>query len=199
MKTFKYESDFQVLGNEHRAFIVSSLAAARGLCRIHHFPKDQKPAKEQTPFIKLFQKMKIPLRFENSDLVVERASEICPLEADLTQAPDLIPVLGVLLSKAQGKSCLRLGPDFPQKRLELLSILFGHMRVSHRLLSSSLEMEGVPFHHHQFFVFDPEQDPEMAFAAAVARSMGYRLRVLNSQVTEQAFPGFWNLISGGPG
>lgn len=211
MKTFSFEGGIQNFNNQliagqtglepnyEHAFIIAAIAAARGHCRIKDFPRNS-----QQPnfiFVKLFQDMNIAIRFENSDLIVDRSGDIRSITVSLGKALDLLPTLSVLLSKAQGKSLIF---DIPQDTTEDINLLFktsellNFMKVPFFVDSKGLHISELKFHHHEFFVFDPGQDHRLAFAAALAKSMGYRMRILNSEVVNKSLSGFWNLISGGP-
>jgi 3-phosphoshikimate 1-carboxyvinyltransferase len=73
------------------------------------------------------------------------------------------------------------------------------MNVEHQLHDDGITIKSLGRHHHQFFEFDPDQDHRLAFAGALAKSFGYRMRILNPRVVDKSFPSFWNLIGGGPG
>lgn len=182
------------------AFVVASLAASRGHCEIENFPFES--LQPDVCFVELFKKMNVPLERKKSSLVVSRTSEMRPIEASLKKSPDLFPVLAVLLTKAKGSSRLFDTPqlkfkesDRMAKTCELLKL----MKVPFEATDQSLTIYSQGRHHHEFFEYNPDQDHRLAFAGALARSMGYRMRILNPQVVDKSFPGFWNLIGGGPG
>jgi 3-phosphoshikimate 1-carboxyvinyltransferase len=181
------------------AFVVAALAAVRGHCQIHNFPSQS--LQPDFEFLNFFRKMEIPFELNSSIFSVSRAEKIQPLKASLRNCPDLFPVLSVILAKAEGVSHLYDAPQLVHKesnRLIKTSELLKLMKVEHEILPDGLKIIGRP-HHHEFFEFDPDQDHRLAFAAAVAKSMGYRLRILHPEVVEKSFPQFWSLISGGPG
>lgn len=181
------------------AFVVAALAAARGSCTIPQFPMNSLQPDRQ--FLDFFRSMNIPYTLSDGVLQVQRAEKIQPLRASLRSAPDLFPVLCILLSKAQGESHLFDTPQLIHKesnRLLKTSELLTKMKIQHQLEEGGIKIQGAP-HHHEFFEFDPDEDHRLAFAAAVAKSMGYRLRVLHPDVVDKSFPDFWSLISGGPG
>ncbi|MFN9068016.1 MAG: 3-phosphoshikimate 1-carboxyvinyltransferase, partial [Bdellovibrionales bacterium] len=181
------------------AFVVAALAAVRGHCKIHKFPHVS--LQPDFEFINFFKKMKIPLELNSSVLTVGRAEKIEPLQASLRNCPDLFPVLSVILSKADGVSHLYDAPQLVHKesnRLLKTSELLKLMKVNHEIYDDGIKISGSK-HHHEFFDFNPDQDHRLAFAAAVAKSMGYRLRILHPEVVDKSFPQFWSLISGGPG
>jgi 3-phosphoshikimate 1-carboxyvinyltransferase len=182
------------------AFVVAALAAARGHCEIESFPNPS--LQPDHIFVELFQKMNIPTKFENKSLVVSRAESIAPIRVSLNSAPDLFPVLCVLLSKAKGESEIYNTPQLIFKesnRLQKTSELLTLMKVRHQVQSAGIKIFGPASHHHEFFEFDSDHDHRLAFAAALAKSMGYRLKINHPEVVDKSFPGFWNLISGGPG
>ena len=194
VSTLKVEPDIS------SAFIVASLAAGRGHCEIENFPFDSlQPDKF---FLDLFKKMNVPWEQKGTSLVVDRAFEMKPIETSLKMAPDLFPVLCVLLTKAKGKSVIYDTPQLVHKesdRLKKTSELLKLMRVENKVIENGIEINSSGRHHHEFFEFDPDQDHRLAFAGALAKSFGYRTRIKNPDVVNKSFPGFWELIGGGPG
>jgi 3-phosphoshikimate 1-carboxyvinyltransferase len=182
------------------AFVVASLAAGRGHCEIKNFPFES--LQPDICFVKLFKKINISCERQGDSLVVDRALEMKPIETSLRRAPDLFPVLCVLLSKAKGQSRIYDTPQLVHKesnRLQKTAELLGLMNVEHQLHDDGITIKSLGRHHHQFFEFDPDQDHRLAFAGALAKSFGYRMRILNPRVVDKSFPSFWNLIGGGPG
>jgi 3-phosphoshikimate 1-carboxyvinyltransferase len=193
-------SEIKVEPDLSSAFVVASLAACRGHCEIQDFPFSS--LQPDLLFVRLFEKMNVPLETRGSTLVVDRAFDLRPLEVSLRQAPDLFPVLAVLLTRAKGTSRIYNIPQLRFKESDRLSRtceLLHHMKVPFEAGDAELKIMSRGRHHHQFFEFNPDQDHRLAFAAALARSMGYRMKILDPEVVNKSFPGFWNLIGGGPG
>ncbi len=182
------------------AFVIASLAAARGRCEIDQFPFES--LQPDLYFVELFKKMQIPIEQRGPTLFVQRGSDLKPLEVSLKQAPDLFPVLCVLLTKVKGKSRIFDTPQLLYKesnRLQKTSELLTLMKVEHQLERNGITILSTGRHHHEFFEFDPDQDHRLAFAGALAKAMGYRMRIKNSHVVDKSFSDFWSLIGGGPG
>lgn len=182
------------------AFVVASLAAARGHCEISNFPFES--LQPDLFFLELYKKMNVPIDRRENCLIVDRANQLLPIETSLRNAPDLFPVLCVLLTKAKGQSRIFDTPQLIFKesnRLQKTAELLTLMKVEHQIEQDGIVINSTGFHHHEFFHFDPDHDHRLAFAAALAKSMGYRMKISNPQVVDKSFPGFWNLIGGGPG
>ncbi len=182
------------------AFVVASLAAGRGHCEIQNFPFQS--LQPDILFVSLFKEMGIPLTKVGTTLQVERALHMKSLEISLRQAPDLFPVLCVLLTRTQGVSRIYDTPQLVHKesnRLQKISELLNLMRVENKIENDGIVIRSLGRHHHEFFEFDPDQDHRLAFAAALAKSFGYRMRIRHPKVVKKSFPQFWDLIGGGPG
>lgn len=182
------------------AFVVASLAAARGTCEL--FPFDISSLQPDVAFVEIFKKIGIPVEIHNSCLKIQRSQTWNPIRISLRNSPDLFPVLCVLLSKCDGESEIYDTPQLVFKesnRLQKTSELLSLMRVRHEVLENGIRIKGKKYHHHEYFQFQPDHDHRLAFAAAVAKSMGYRMRILNPEVVNKSFPGFWDLITGGAG
>jgi 3-phosphoshikimate 1-carboxyvinyltransferase len=190
----------QVEPDVSSAFVVASLAAGRGHCEIKNFPFQS--LQPDLVFLDLFEKMQVPIEKSGDTLIVNRALEMKPIEVSLKKAPDLFPVFCVLLTKTKGRSQIYDTPQLIHKesnRLQKTSELLSFMKVEHEVQKDGIVINSSGRHHHEFFEFDPDQDHRLAFAAALAKSFGYRTRIKNPQVVDKSFPGFWNLIGGGPG
>lgn len=182
------------------AFVVASLAAARGYCELENFPFES--LQPDLCFLELFEKMNIPLERRKNSLIVNRTFDMKSVEISLKKAPDLFPVLAVLLTKSKGTSRIFDTPQLKYKesdRMVKTCELLKLMKVSFEATDQSITIHGQGRHHHEFFEFNPDQDHRLAFAGALAKAMGYRMRILNPQVVDKSFPGFWSLIGGGPG
>jgi 3-phosphoshikimate 1-carboxyvinyltransferase len=182
------------------AFVVASLAAVRGFCRLEPF--DRNSSQPDVAFLEIFERIGIPIEYHNQSLIVHRSAVWNPIRISLRNSPDLFPVLCILLSKCEGESEVYDTPQLIFKesnRLQKTSELLKLMRVSHQILENGIRIKGKKYHHHEYFQFQPDHDHRLAFAAAVAKSMGYRMRILNPEVVNKSFPGFWNLITGGAG
>lgn len=182
------------------AFVVASLAAGRGHCEISNFPFES--LQPDVFFLELFKEMHVPFAKRENCLIVDRATQMLPIRTSLRNAPDLFPVLCVLLTKAKGVSRIFDTPQLIYKesnRLQKTAELLTLMKVEHQLEKDGIIINSTGFHHHEFFQFDPDHDHRLAFAAALAKSMGYRMKISNPQVVNKSFPDFWNLIGGGPG
>lgn len=193
-KTIEVEQDLS------SAFVVASLAAVRGTCEL--FPFDTNSLQPDVAFIEIFKKIGIPVEIQDSKLKIQRSLTWNPVRISLKNSPDLVPVLCVLLSKCDGESEIFDTPQLVFKesnRLLKTSELLTLMKVQHQLIENGIRIRGKKYHHHEHFQFQPDHDHRLAFAAAVAKSMGYRMKILNPEVVNKSFPGFWKLITGGAG
>lgn len=145
----------------------------------------------------------------NSIEVMRTPGGLRSVEIDLSGAPDLFPVLAALAAFAKGTSRFSGAPHLRLKesdRIAGLSRLFQTVGILHtehhdgmtvRGISSELERDyakrtrqGLPF------LFDPDSDHRLAFAAAVLAAGGVPIEVQKRGVVQKSFPMFWSMIEG---
>jgi 3-phosphoshikimate 1-carboxyvinyltransferase len=128
---------------------------------------------------------------------------------DVGGAPDLFPLLAALCAFAKGKSKLAGAPHLRLKesdRIAGLARLFRTVGIRFEEHPDGLTVEGVSVEQEvEFakrrrqglaFVFDPESDHRLAFAAAVLAAFGVPIEVLNRGVVTKSLPLFWTMIEG---
>ncbi|MEM7647014.1 MAG: hypothetical protein AAF203_08900 [Pseudomonadota bacterium] len=177
-------------------FSLCACAAVNGRVQIQGIPDHS--LQPDFVFFDLFEKMGIVLSKSAGCLTIEKSAQWKPVDIDLSNSPDLFPVLSVLLARAHGRSSLR--------GLELLKY-----KESNRLQKTKelLQKVGVVCEdeNHVFvihgkanwqsgisFDFDSDHDHRMAMAAGVAQLNGASLRLLNTSVVSKSFPDFWEII-----
>lgn len=174
------------------AFSVAAYAAVGKGAVIKDFPFESSQA--DAVFVDLFQRMGIGMR-KDRDLTI-LSSKCGPVEADLENSPDLLPVLSALCALAEGASVLKNADhvrhkesDRMEKSIELIVKAGGGAYEK----NGDLYIEG-PLRPVSSFAFDPDRDHRMAMAAAVLRRAGVKVEILNSHVVNKSFPGFWRVV-----
>ncbi|MBL7713277.1 MAG: 3-phosphoshikimate 1-carboxyvinyltransferase [Chitinophagaceae bacterium] len=132
------------------------------------------------------------LQWQGQDLQVQ-AADLCGFEADLTDAPDLFPVLSVLAAAAKGRSILKGVHRLAHKesdRARSISELLSLLQVSHAIEGDRLLIEGKE--HFPAFTYVVPHDHRMAMAAALAalRADG-PVSLGNAEAVDKSYPSFW--------
>lgn len=175
------------------AFSMACLAALHQTTEIKNFPFHS--AQPDREFLNFFKKMGITFYTSGTSLIIEKAKDLVPLKADLKNTPDLFPVLAALCSQIPGRSDLYGAKQLVHKesnRLLKTKELLDHCGIPNELSSDGLQIQG----HHDIrnkneITFEPDQDHRMAMAAAVFKSVGYKIKIKNPEVVEKSFPEFW--------
>jgi 3-phosphoshikimate 1-carboxyvinyltransferase len=176
------------------AFTIAAAGALCGEVQIENFPKQS----DQPDFIflEIFKKMKIDFQQGSSDLQVMQSS-LRSIEWDLSQSPDLFPVLAVLCSQAAGTSRLYGAPHLAHKesnRIQKVAELLEKMNISFEALEDGMIIHGNPaMSHQQKFSFDPDKDHRMVMAASLFNLLGNQIEILEPQVINKSFPEFWEI------
>lgn len=150
-------------------------------------------------FLSLFDQMKASWRKEGEDLFVRKTESLKPFAADLTNTPDLFPVLAVLCARAEGVSELSGLSHLSVKesdRLQNTRHLLERLGRKTELIDNKLKIYGEGHEFSGHGAFDPDQDHRMAMAAQVANLYGARFQILNPHVVDKSYPQFW-LHTGG--
>ncbi len=177
------------------AFTMACLAALHQDTEIKNFPFSSiQPDRE---FLNIFQRMRINCSPYQDFLKIEKAKALSAVEVNLKNCPDLFPVLAVLCSQAEGTSRIYGATQLVHKesnRLLKTKELLDLCLIPNVLLKDSLEISGSKnVEKKDEFVFDPQSDHRMAMAAAVLKSVGYRIKIIHPEVVDKSFPEFWEM------
>jgi len=132
-----------------------------------------------------------------SSLKVHRTESLKPLRADLTQSPDLFPCLAVMCALADGESFLTGLSQLKYKesdRLNKTMELLRYAGVRCEMQGEALRIWGSSKLTHDDFIFDPDHDHRMAFAAALFNLKGVKIKVLTPEVVQKSWPEFWSIL-----
>ncbi|MHA1948846.1 MAG: 3-phosphoshikimate 1-carboxyvinyltransferase [Candidatus Thorarchaeota archaeon] len=160
------ESNYRVPGDYSSAAFLLVAGAIAGSVRITGL--EQESTQGDSRILSLLKKMGVSLEFIKDEIRINR-SELISLEIDVSQIPDLVPILAVLASQAEGRTRI-----FNASRLQL--------KESNRLISTQDELRKMgaeisttgdemiidgptPLHGA---VIDSHQDHRIAMACTVA-------------------------------
>lgn len=187
------------------AFAVAAVAVAKGQrAEFLHWPA--KSLQPDAGFSSLLARMgcQIEEANENGVNVLKVGAPVTrlePVDCNLTDCPDLFPVLATLCAFAKGKSTLRGAPHLAHKESnriaksqELVSKL-GRKCVA---IDGGLEIHGAHVADKPLasFAYDVDHDHRLAMAAAVAEAFGAEVRVSQPNVVAKSFPEFWDIARG---
>lgn len=176
-----------------------AVAVAAALCgKIQIQPVPEKSLQPDAYALHLLKKMGIPVELNSSMLTVEHVEKIEPLNVDLSDCPDLFPVLGVLCSFANGISRLSGAPHLAHKESNRIAKTWELLQFAG--VDCDLKEDGLVIHGKgrnlkpTQFRFNPDHDHRMAMAAGILKRVGFNIQLENPEVVSKSFPEFWSVI-----
>lgn len=184
------------------AFAVAAVALVAGDAVIEDFEIDRE--QPDAAFLEALAGMGARIEAGTRRLHATFTPALSPIDADLRDAPDLLPLLGVLCALAEGRSRLHGAPQARLKesdRIASTARLVTAMGREARADEDRVEIDGRPFtaedRRRERSEIDVTGDHRMGFAAAVAAWAGFPLRVRGFEAVAKSFPAFAS-IAGRP-
>lgn len=177
------------------AFSLASVGAAGKGIEFEFFPKAS--LQGDFGFLDLLKQMGVQIQWTLKGLKVFSCQHFKNLEVNLSQMPDLLPVLSALCALCPEESILKelehtrvKECDRVMKSKELVEKMGGQAHYR----EGNLHIKGGDQNLKQSFSFDPDHDHRMAMAASVAMARGYSIDLKEPQVVEKSCPEFWDQI-----
>jgi 3-phosphoshikimate 1-carboxyvinyltransferase len=175
------------------AFAVAALAVVAGRAEILN--ADENSSQPDSVFEKVLAQMGVEILRNQKKLSIAAPQRLLPVNVNLSQSPDLFPVLAILCAFAEGESELSGAPHLIHKESDRIAMSAKLLELCGRRVqrtSEGMKIFGVSPGKLKLgpFEFDPGEDHRMVMAAAVARWAGLPIRVLNSHVVSKSFPEF---------
>lgn len=176
------------------AFSLIAAAVVGGRAQITNWPSHS--LQPDLKFVEILRQMGIDFEIEENVFQISSAKEWRSVDADLSGAPDLFPVLAVLCSMAQGNSTLYGAAQLHHKesdRIEKTHELLSLLGFQSEILPDGLKIYGAPNKNDQpiSVEFDTANDHRMAMAAALYKLRGFAIEILNPRVVDKSYPNFW--------
>jgi len=134
--------------------------------------------------------------WKNECLIISNASESHPIQVDLTNNPDLFPILAVLASSAEGTSVFHGTNRLLHKesnRLESVTKMLEVFQVGYSLSENSIEIHGTgKIKGGEVTCFN---DHRIAMAAAIAACISdNEITIDNEACIRKSYPEFFNVL-----
>jgi len=178
-------------------FALAACAVFAGELRLENFPATS--WQPDAVFRDILTTMGASWFQEGTLLTVQKSSNLGAISVDIKNAPDLFPVLAVLLARAGGVSRVSGGRHLVHKesnRIENTKKLLDILGRSLQMQGDDILIHGEASAFNTTGHFDPDQDHRMAMAAQVANFGGAQLNILNKDVVDKSFPEFWKITGG---
>jgi 3-phosphoshikimate 1-carboxyvinyltransferase len=179
------------------AFAIASVAAVSGTASFAGFP--MQTFQPDGEFVRILAAMGVPLHIADGTLRVERAPQLNGVAVNLRNCPDLFPVLAALCALAEGESNLYGAEHLAYKESNRIERMAEMVRVFGREVESmpdGIKIRGAIKSPKEVkpVTMDCDHDHRLAFAAAVFRSAGFAVDIVNPEVVNKSFPEFWGIL-----
>lgn len=201
------ESFYQVESDLSSAFAVAAFAALNGQADFENFPTSS--LQPDVQFIEILKAMNVAVHWKGKNLLRVSAKDmkgakisLQGVEVNICSCPDLFPVLATLCAFAKTPSRIYGAPQLVHKesnRIVKISELLTHMQVRHEAKEDGMLI--FPSWQDSLgksvlsFSYDTDHDHRLAFAAALVRSQGFPIEIINPEVVSKSFPEFWQAVS----
>lgn len=147
-------------------------------------------------FVELLAEMGCEVNANDKGLEVSCYGSLKPVNADLSQTPDIAPTLAVTAAFAEGESVLRNVENLRYKesdRVEAIINGLSLMGINTRFEDNNLYIQGGNPHGGVINTFN---DHRIAMSFAVAGLGVNGQKIENPQCVAKSFPGFWDAFAG---
>ncbi len=176
-------------------FALAAAAVLAGNIELEQFV--QESVQPDIYFLEVLKKMQIEFKLSGSSLLVQQQSQFSSLSVDLNNNPDLLPVLAVLCSFAEGKSKLYGAPHLTNKesnRIETTFNLLQKAGVDCKKLEDGVLIQGQPNLPVRSFNYHCQNDHRLAMAAGLLMLKKFDIQLTKKADVNKSFPEFWNII-----
>lgn len=188
--------EYSVEPDMSSAFALAALAVSNGTLELENFPASS--WQPDFSFIEILKSIKADVENTERVLRVTNKNSITGGSFDLSNTPDLFPVLAVLLSRADGESKLTGLQSLVHKesdRLKKTMELLKSLNIACHLEGEIFVISGQKKHNYPGeFRFDPDQDHRMVMAAALAKYQGAAIQILQPEVVSKSFPEYLEIV-----
>ncbi len=180
------------------AFSLIAAAVLNGRVDIKNWT--EKSTQPDIQFLDFFYRMNIRFESKNNSFEIKKQNNFKSLSADLSNCPDLFPVLSVLCAFADGESNLFNAPQLKNKesnRIEKTYELLNRCGFSAEKKSDGLIIQGNPEHTYKpkdFILFDPDHDHRMAMASGLLMIKDFPIHLPDMDVVHKSYPQFFQNI-----
>jgi 3-phosphoshikimate 1-carboxyvinyltransferase len=176
------------------AFVLVAVAVAGGEVVVH--PLDPSSRQGDRALLGLLERAGLQTSWDGDRLLVSGPAR-SPIEADLTDAPDLFPALAVVAAAADPGSQLEGLDNLKHKESDRLTVMVGNLRR----LGADISIEGSRAIFGRPISGEFKEPPRVtaagdhriAMAMAVAALAAGPLDLDDTDCVSKSFPGFWSM------
>ncbi len=188
--------NYEVEKDMSSAFALASLALVTPGAKVHLKPFPEKSFQPDSIFPLVLNDMGVDLKFQHGSLEFSYQENLKGTSWNLSDTPDLFPVLAVLCSLSLEESLLYGAPHLKYKesnRIEKNCEFFMKIKRPFEKRDDGmriLKVAKISLHELESFEFDCDQDHRLAMAMMVAHRAGYPVNIINKNVVSKSFPKF---------
>jgi 3-phosphoshikimate 1-carboxyvinyltransferase len=193
IKKQDYKSNsFRVEGDWSSASFLLASGVLSGQVEIENL--NMKSLQADREIMKILEKMKAMIKIEN-DFIITKKSELSSIEVDVSDHPDLFPILCVLSANAKNKSIISGIKRLKIKesnRVEAMKEGLIRMGVNFIEGDEKIMIDGST---SKGAIIDPKNDHRIAMAFAVLGLVAEGETIIkNAECVSKSFPDFWDVM-----
>lgn len=209
MKTENMKGDVRILARQEclanqvivepdmsSAFAIAAAAAIAGEARLTGLSLNS--LQPDRMFIDVLTTMGATVRWQDGQLVIQKAQRLKAIKIDLKNAPDLLPVLAIVASFAEGSTELTGVAHANLKesrRIQKVAELLRKSGVAVVENPDGLTIEGHPSRPIEKIAFDSDHDHRLAMAAGMLSVGGFEIELADPHSVKKSFPQFWQIMA----
>jgi 3-phosphoshikimate 1-carboxyvinyltransferase len=179
------------------AFVLAAVAVAGGSVELG--PLDPASRQGDRAVLDILERTRLDTSWEGDRLLISGPAH-SPIEADLTDTPDLFPALAVVAAVGEPGSCLEGLDHLRHKESDRLTVMVENLRR----LGADISIEGSRATFDRSLARRSERPPRVtaagdhriAMAMAVAALAAGPLELDDADCVSKSFPGFWRMWDG---
>lgn len=185
---YSIESDWSGIANH----IIG--AGISGSIRIKnvHFPSKQADAK----IIDIAREIGISVSYADNTLQIDKGQHLKPFEVDITDCPDLFPVLVVLALACKGTTCIHGTNRLINKesnRLLAMTEMLDKLKTPYQTNENGISIESISTIRTEI-VIDTKNDHRIAMAGSLLALFGLKVAIDNEACVSKSYPNFFKDI-----
>jgi 3-phosphoshikimate 1-carboxyvinyltransferase len=188
---------YQIESDVSSAFAVAALAVVAGKALIKQFPFES--SQPDLEFLKIFKAMGVRYERRGDDLWVEKSTRLNPVQVNLSQCPDLFPVLSALCICPKGVSKLFGAPQLKYKesdRINEVVTLLQRLGVPVEAHNDGAILHPMTAVNINEVLLDAKDDHRLVMMGVVLKAIGFNIKIINSESIKKSFPEFVDVAKG---
>jgi len=170
--------------------VVGAGISGKVLIKNVHYPSKQADAK----IIDIVKGIGISVSFAENTLLIEKGKHLNPFEVDITDCPDLFPILIILALACNGTSHIHGTNRLVNKesnRLQAMTQILDKLKTPYETVENSITIEHLNTLNSEIVV-ESKNDHRIAMAGSLLALFGLNVIIDNENCVSKSYPNFFN-------